>query len=173
VISCVVDNLLKDYQRKRLFSFLAPKIDPLGAGYNIIQSKISIGSGRIFGKGLFQGTQGKLGFLPAKHSDFIFSIIGEEMGFCGSLLILILFFALIYRALVIAHNARDKFGALISIGIASLLGINAVLNISMSIGLFPVIGIPLPFVSYGGSALVANFIMIGILQSIYIRRTGY
>lgn len=173
IISCVIDNWLKDYQRKRLFSFLAPELDPLGAGYNVIQSKIAIGSGRIFGKGLFQGTQGRLGFLPAKHSDFIFSIIGEEMGFCGSLIVLILFFILIYRVLVTAYNARDKFGTLISIGIAYLLGINIVLNIGMVIGLLPIIGVPLPFVSYGGSALVANFIMIGILQSIYIRRRGY
>lgn len=161
---------LKDYQKSRILVFLDPNIDPFGAGYHIIQSKIAIGSGLLFGKGLFQGTQSQLNFLPENHTDFIFSVIGEELGFLGSIFILFLYFVLIYRALMIAKDCKDRFGMLLAVGILSMWSFQILINIGMTCGIMPVTGIPLPFMSYGVSALTTNMMSLGLLLSIYMRQ---
>lgn len=161
---------LKDYQKSRLTVFLNPNIDPLGAGYHIIQSKIAIGSGQLFGKGLFTGTQSQLNFLPENHTDFIFAVVGEELGFVGAVFILLLYFLLLYRGVMTARNARDKFGALLAAGITSMLAFHVLVNVGMTIGIMPVTGIPLPFMSYGVSALTTNLVSIGILLNIQSRQ---
>jgi len=166
----VFSSVLKPYQRQRLLAFLNPEIDPLGAGYNVLQSRIAIGSGKFFGKGLFSGTQAKLGFLPERHTDFIFSLLSEESGFFGSFFVLGLYFLLIYRALVIAHDARDRFGSLVASGIATMFAFQCMVNIGMVMGILPATGIPLPFLSYGGSHLVGAFFALGLLHSIHLRR---
>lgn len=168
-----VQYLIKDYQRKRIVVFLSPGFDPLGSGYNILQSEIAIGSGRLFGKGLFSGTQTHLGFLPEKHTDFIFSVIGEELGFLWTAGVLLAFGLLIWRAFVIATEAQDRFGTLIAVGIGCLFGFQCVMNIGMTIGLLPVTGVALPFVSYGGSHMVSALLAIGLLQSVNFRRYIY
>jgi rod shape determining protein RodA len=161
---------LKDYQKSRILVFLDPNIDPFGAGYHIIQSKIAIGSGMLFGKGLFQGTQSQLNFLPENHTDFIFSVIGEELGFLGCIAILFLYFVLIYRALMVARDCRDNFGMLMATGIVSMWAFQVLINVGMTCGIMPVTGIPLPFMSYGVSALTTNMISLGLLLSIYMRQ---
>lgn len=161
---------LKDYQKSRLTVFLDPNTDPLGAGYHIIQSKIAIGSGQLMGKGLFNGTQSQLNFLPENHTDFIFAVVGEELGFIGSVVILILYFILLYRGIIIAQTARDRFGALLATGITSMLGFHVLVNVGMTIGIMPVTGIPLPMMSYGVSSLTTNLVSIGILLNVYMRR---
>ena len=161
---------LKDYQKSRLTVFLDPNVDPLGAGYHIIQSKIAIGSGQLFGKGLFAGSQSQLNFLPENHTDFIFAVIGEELGFVGSIVILALYFLLLYRGVKTAQNARDKFGALLAAGITSMMAFHVMVNIGMTIGIMPVTGIPLPFMSYGVSALTTNLISVCILLNIQSRQ---
>lgn len=161
---------LKSYQKERIQVFFNPNIDPFGAGYHIIQSKIAIGSGKLFGKGLFQGTQSQLNFLPENHTDFIFSVIGEELGFLGCLFILFLYFILIYRALMIARSAKEPFGILLAIGIVSMWAFQLFINIGMTCGIMPVTGIPLPFMSYGVSALTTNMISVAILLNIYVHR---
>lgn len=170
VSSMVVQKSLKEYQRKRLIVFLNPEIDPLGSGYNIIQSKIAIGSGRVFGKGLFSGTQSQLGFLPEQHTDFIFSVVGEETGFAVSLLTLSFYFLLVWRAMTVAREARDRFGSLIATGIGTMFCFYAIINIGMVMGLMPATGLPLPLMSYGGSSMVSALWAIGILFSVHIRR---
>jgi len=161
---------LKDYQKSRLTVFLDPNVDPLGAGYHIIQSKIAIGSGQLFGKGLFNGTQSQLNFLPENHTDFIFAVVGEELGFVGAVVILLLYFLLLYRGVKTAQNARDKFGTLLAAGITSMLAFHVLINVGMTIGIMPVTGIPLPFMSYGVSALTTNLVSIGILLNIQSRQ---
>lgn len=161
---------LKDYQKSRLTIFIDPNVDPLGAGYHIIQSKIAIGSGQLFGKGLFGGTQSQLNFLPENHTDFIFAVIGEELGFVGSIVILALYLILLYRGVKTAQNARDKFGTLLAAGITSMMAFHVMVNVGMTIGIMPVTGIPLPFMSYGVSALTTNLISVGILLNIQSRR---
>lgn len=161
---------LKDYQKSRLTVFLDPNVDPLGAGYHIIQSKIAIGSGQLFGKGLFNGTQSQLNFLPENHTDFIFAVVGEELGFVGSVIILLLYMLLLYRGIQTAKNARDKFGTLLAAGITSMLAFHLLVNVGMTMGIMPVTGIPLPFMSYGVSALTTNLVSIGILLNIQSRR---
>ena len=161
---------LKDYQKSRLSVFLDPNVDPLGAGYHIIQSKIAIGSGQLFGKGLFNGTQSQLNFLPENHTDFIFAVVGEELGFVGAVAILLLYFLLLYRGIKTAQNARDKFGMLLAAGITSMLAFHVLINVGMTIGIMPVTGIPLPFMSYGVSSLTTNLVSIGILLNIQVRR---
>lgn len=161
---------LKDYQKSRLMVFMDPNVDPLGAGYHIIQSKIAIGSGQLFGKGLFNGTQSQLNFLPENHTDFIFAVVGEELGFVGSVAILLLYFLLLYRGVQTAKNARDKFGTLLAAGITSMLAFHVLVNVGMTIGIMPVTGIPLPFMSYGVSALTTNLVSIGILLNIQSRQ---
>ena len=163
-------HFLKDYQKKRLTVFIDPNVDPLGSGYHIIQSKIAIGSGMLFGKGLFGGTQSQLNFLPENHTDFIFAVIGEELGFIGAAIILFLYFLLLYRGIKIAGVARDNFGTLLATGITSMLTFHVLVNVGMTAGIMPVTGIPLPFMSYGVSALTTNMISIGILLNIYMRR---
>ncbi|HML89206.1 MAG TPA: rod shape-determining protein RodA [Methylomusa anaerophila] len=163
-------HFLKDYQKTRLTVFLDPNVDPLGSGYHIIQSKIAIGSGMLFGKGLFNGTQSQLNFLPENHTDFIFAVIGEELGFVGATLILLLYFILLYRCIKIAGAARDNFGTLLGTGITSMLAFHVLINVGMTAGIMPVTGIPLPLMSYGVSSLTTNMIGIGILLNIYMRR---
>ncbi len=163
-------HFLKDYQKMRLTVFLDPNVDPLGSGYHIIQSKIAIGSGMLFGKGLFAGTQSQLNFLPENHTDFIFAVIGEELGFAGSVVVLTLYFILLYRGVKIAGEARDNFGMLLATGIASMLAFHVLVNVGMTAGIMPVTGIPLPLMSYGVSSLSTNLVSIGILLNIYMRR---
>ena len=154
----------------RLTVFLDPNVDPLGSGYHIIQSKIAIGSGMLTGKGLFNGTQSQLNFLPENHTDFIFAVIGEEVGFIGSLLVLFLYFIMLYRGLKIAGAARDNFGTLVAAGITSMMAFHVLVNVGMTAGIMPVTGIPLPLMSYGVSALTTNMACLGLLLNIYKRR---
>jgi len=161
---------LKDYQRKRLVAFLNPNIDPLGGGYNVRQSQIAIGSGRVLGKGYGRGSQSRLGFLPSRHTDFIFSVIGEELGFVRSVFILALYFLIVWRGFEIALVSRDRFGSLVASGFSAMFAFYFVLNLGMTMGLAPVAGVPLPLVSYGGSAMVSSLFAIGLLLSIHWRR---
>lgn len=162
--------LLKDYQKERIRVFLDPSRDAMGSGYQVIQSKIAIGSGKLFGRGLFHGVQTQYGFLPEKHTDFIFAVIGEELGLIGGLVLLLLYFIMLYRLIVIAKNSKDLLGSLIVIGIASMIAFHIIENIGMTMGLMPVTGIPLPFISYGGTFLLANLVSIGLALSIGMRR---
>lgn len=162
--------LLKPYQRQRIETFLNPGSDSLGSGYHIIQSKIAVGSGLIFGKGYLQGTQGNLDFLPERHTDFAFSIWAEEWGFLGSLFFFGVYFFLIFWGLNIALSSRDKFGTLLCIGVVSLIFWQAFINLAMVMGLLPVVGMPLPLFSYGGSSLLTTMAGIGILMSVRMRR---
>ena len=171
--SIPVEKSLKEYQRKRLVVFLSPKADPRGAGYNIIQSKIAIGSGKFTGKGFKKGTQTQLGFLPEQHTDFIFSVIGEEGGWIFSQLTLLIYFLFIWRALAIAKEARDRYGSLVAIGIATMFTFYAFINIGMVMGIMPATGMPLLLLSYGGSSMVSSLLCIGILSSIHMRRHTY
>jgi rod shape determining protein RodA len=163
-------GMLKEYQRQRIISFLNPGSDPYGAGYHSLQSKIAIGSGGIFGKGFLRGTQTQLQFIPEQHSDFIFSVIGEEFGFIGAAAVLSLFAVFVWRSIVIASEAIDLFGYLLASGIAVMTTFHVFANMGMTLGLLPVVGMPLPFVSYGGSSLLMNMVSLGILQSIAMRR---
>ncbi len=160
---------LKPYQLNRLLVLVNPQLDPLGAGYNVIQSKIAIGSGGLLGKGLFRGTQNQLNFLPERHTDFIFSVLGEELGFIGALVILFLYLFLLWRAIIVAQNSRDKFGELLVVGIISMFTFHILENVGMTIGIMPVTGIPLPFLSYGGSSMVTNLLAIAIILNVNIR----
>ncbi|HCP08988.1 MAG TPA: rod shape-determining protein RodA [Candidatus Moranbacteria bacterium] len=161
---------LKDYQKDRIVNFVNPENDPLGSGYNVIQSTIAVGSGGIFGKGLGHGSQSQLNFIPEKHTDFIFAVIAEELGLLGAAIVLGLYGIIFYRMRETARLARDNFGYLLSIGIMSMIFIQIFVNIGMNIGMVPVTGVPLPFLSYGGSSLVSMLAAIGILQSVFIRR---
>lgn len=163
-------GLLKDYQRDRLTLFLDPDKDPLGGGYHLIQSRIAIGAGGLWGRGLNHGTQTQLNFIPEQHTDFIFSAIGEELGFVGCLLVLVLFWLVCLRLVIIAQNAKDNFGSLLAIGVLSMIVFQVLVNIGMTIGLAPVTGIPLPWLSYGRSSLLTNFIAIGLVESVYHNR---
>lgn len=163
-------QLLLPYQRLRLMVFADPNLDPLGAGYSLIQSKIAIGSGQMWGKGLFEGTQNILQFLPMQHTDFVFAVLGEELGFVGGAAVLLLFWVWLMRALRIASVARDPFGAYLTVGIVSMVAFHVFVNVGMTIGIMPVTGIPLPFLSYGGSSLVTNLSASGILLGVAIRR---
>ena len=166
-------NILKSYQRDRLLVFLNPNIDPLGAGYTIIQSKIAIGSGQIFGKGWLSGTQNQLNFLPERHTDFIFSVIGEEWGIVGAMVLVILYGLLIYCSLDIANQVKDKFGMFVAIGIVAILTLQVVINVGMVLGLFPIVGLTLPFVSYGRSSFLIFIVMMGFLLNLSKRRTVF
>ena len=160
------ENGLQDYQRDRLVLFLDPTKDPLGGGYHLLQSTVGIGSGGLFGTGLLQGQLTKLRFIPEQHTDFIFSALGEEMGFMGTILVVIGFALLMGRLLQVAGRARTDFESLVVIGVATMLMFQVVVNIFMTIGLGPVTGIPLPFMSYGRSAMVVNFIALGLCLSV-------
>lgn len=159
-------QVLHEYQRRRILIFLNPQSDPLGAGYNIIQSIIAVGSGGIAGKGFLKGTQTQLSFIPEHHTDFIFSVIGEEWGFVGGLTVLVLYFLLFHRAFEIARKARDREGSLLALGIVTMYSIQTMINIGMAVGLLPVAGLTLPFISYGGSSLLYSWIEFGILLNI-------
>ncbi|MDW7651146.1 MAG: rod shape-determining protein RodA [Bacillota bacterium] len=162
---------LKDYQRLRLIVFMNPEVDKLGSGYQIIQSMIAVGSGGLWGKGLFSlGTQNELLFLSEHHTDFIFSALAEETGFIGGVILILLFTLLIFRVLRIAVNAKDTYGMLICIGVATMLTFQVLINIGMTIGMMPVTGLPLPFMSYGGSSLLMNMMAMGVVLGIGMRR---
>ncbi|MEW6685995.1 MAG: rod shape-determining protein RodA [Candidatus Edwardsbacteria bacterium] len=173
ILSPVVWHSLKEYQKKRLFVFLNPNLDPKGAGWHILQSKIAIGSGGLLGKGFLQGTQKRLAFLPEQHTDFIFSTFGEEFGFLGATILLGLYFFLLYRAVRIARQTRNSFASLVVIGIAAILFFHIFLNMGMTVGFLPITGLPLPFLSYGGSALISMMGMVGIVLNIGLRRYEY
>ncbi|UCZ57437.1 rod shape-determining protein RodA [Desulfurispirillum indicum] len=166
----VLWSAMKPYQKRRVLTFLNPESDPHGAGYHIIQSKIAIGSGGIWGKGLLEGTQSQLRFLPERHTDFIGSVMAEELGMVGMLIFFALFFLLILRAFEIAQSSKDREGTFLAVGIISILVLHAFVNLGMIMGLLPVVGVPLPFISYGGSSMVAVLAGIGILLNIRIRR---
>ncbi len=162
----IVWGLLHDYQRDRLILFLDPDKDPLGGGYHLIQSRIAIGAGQWWGKGLNHGTQTQLNFIPEQHTDFIFSAIGEEFGFVGCFLLMVGFWLICVRLIKVANATQDNFGSLLCMGVFSMLVFQVVINVGMTIGLAPVTGIPLPWLSYGRSALLTNFIAIGLVESV-------
>jgi len=163
--------VLKPYQKERIMTFLDPERDPLGKGYQVTQSKIAIGSGGLVGKGLFHGSQNRLGFLPTRHTDFIFSVIGEELGFAGVLLTLGLLTFIIFRSIYNAQTARDNLGLFISLGVVGIFFFHLIENVGMVIGFMPTTGIPLPFLSYGGSSVLMAFTAIGLVMS--VRRCRY
>jgi rod shape determining protein RodA len=166
-------HLLKDYQLTRFTSFLHPSRDLAGAGYNAAQAKIAVGSGGMFGQGLFHGQLVAGNFVPSQQTDFIFTVAGEELGFVGTIVIVFLLGVVILRALRIATRADDLFGLLVASGIAMWFAFQSFVNIGMTIGIMPITGLPLPFVSYGGSAIFADMIAIGLLQSVHRRRTVF
>ncbi len=175
IISCIISIplvwfFLREYQKARILTFLDPERDPLGTGYHIIQSKIAIGSGMISGKGFLQGTQNALSFLPEQHTDFIFSVLAEEWGLTGSVMMLIVFLLLIIKGLNVAYRCREPFGTILSVGITAMIFWQVIINIGMVMGLMPVVGVTLPFISYGGSSLVTVMICIGILMNVSMRR---
>lgn len=166
-------NALSPHQQQRIKSFIDPNADPLGAGYNTIQAKVAIGSGGLFGKGFLQGNQTQLQYIPEQWTDFIFCVIGEEFGFIGSVFVLILFLILFLKILKIASQSKDEFISLTLTGILGVYLIHYLVNIGMVVGILPIIGIPLPFVSYGGSSLLVNMFMLGIVANVYRTRKNY
>lgn len=163
-------GIIKPYQITRLLIFLDPYSDPTGAGWNVIQSMIAVGSGGILGKGFLNGTQSQLNFLPANHTDFIFSVVAEEFGFVGSVIALILFLIIIWRGIKIASHAKDRYGMLLAIGCVALFSSHLVINVGMTLGIMPVTGLPLPFLTYGGSTLLTSYVAIGIMLNVGLRR---
>lgn len=161
---------LKPYQQQRILTFINPEGDPLGAGYHVIQSIIAVGSGEVWGKGFLHGTQNKLQFLPEQHTDFIFSVFAEEWGFVGGITLMVLYGSLVLRGLVIASRARDRFGALMVLGVTAIVFWQAVVNIGMTTGILPVVGIPLPFFSYGGSSALMLLVGVGLVMNVAMRR---
>jgi rod shape determining protein RodA len=161
---------LKDYQKTRIYTFLDPSLDPRGAGYQKIQSQIAVGSGGLTGKGFKQGTQSQLGYLPARHTDFIFSVLAEELGFLGVVFVLGLYLLVLWRALEAAQLARDRLGAFLAAGLTAVLAFQVVYNVAMVAGLVPVKGLPLPLLSYGGASLLSTSIMIGLILNVRMRR---
>lgn len=163
-------HFLRDYQKDRLLVFLNPNIDPLGAGYTIIQSKIAIGSGQMFGKGWLAGTQNHLNFLPERHTDFIFSVIGEEWGFMGGMLLIVFYGLLILTCFKIAEHVKDRFGHLVAVGIISIVALQVFINIGMVMGMMPIVGLTLPMVSYGRTSFMIFMIMMGFLLNLSRKR---
>ncbi len=163
---------LKDFQKNRIYTFLDPNNDPRGRGYNVLQSIIAVGSGGLWGRGVGRGLQSQLKFLPERQTDFIFASTAEELGLIGSLFILLMFVVLLYRLLKIAQHSRDNFGMYLSLGIFFMLLVQIIINIGMNIGILPVTGIPLPFLSYGGSSLITTFGSLGLAQSVVARQKG-
>lgn len=161
---------LHDYQKSRILTFLDPEADPLGSGYHIIQSKIAVGSGGFFGKGFLQGTQSQLSFLPERHTDFAFSVFAEEWGFAGSVVLLLGYLFLVVWGIYIARRAADRFGMFLAIGVTAMIFWHIVVNLGMVIGLLPVVGVPLPLFSYGGTSMVTTMIGVGLLMSVSMRR---
>jgi rod shape determining protein RodA len=162
--------VLKPFQKTRLLVFLNPKLDPLGAGYNLNQSKIAVGSGEWLGRGLYHGTQTQLGFVPQNSTDFIFTVLAEEWGFTGALVLLALYVALLYGGVRTMLAARDRFGFLLAAGLVGMFFFHVLVNVGMTIGIMPITGIPLPFVSYGGSAILTGFASVGVLLNIYSQK---
>jgi rod shape determining protein RodA len=173
LLTPVLWNNLKPYQRNRIQIFLNPEADPKGAGYQIIQSKVAIGSGGMTGKGFMDGSQTQLRFLPEQHTDFIYAVIGEEFGFLGAMIGLLLFFILLMRGVKIASLVKNRFNSVVAIGIVTIIAFHVTINIGMTVGILPVTGLPLPFISYGGSSLLTNLAMIGILLNFYKNRFEY
>lgn len=173
LVTPLVWNSLKTYQQQRIISFFSPWVDPQGMSWQIIQSKIAIGSGRWIGKGFLSGTQKKLAFLPERHTDFIFSCLGEEFGLLGILLTTMVFVYLLYRLLVLAKETKNRFASICVIGVFAWIGYQTFLNIGMTMGLLPITGVPLPFISYGGSSLLATFMALGVCLSISRTRFNY
>lgn len=161
--------LLKDYQKARVMTFINPAADPTGSGWNVTQAMIAIGSGQFWGRGLGKGTQSQLNFIPEKHTDFIFASMAEEMGFLGVVIVLLLFVLFFFRSLRIAVLARDFFGTYLAVGIAAILFFHVFINIGMNMGIMPVTGIPLPFLTYGGTPVLVDLLAVGVLESIYAR----
>ena len=162
--------LLHDYQRQRIYTFISPERDPLGAGYHIIQSKIAVGSGGFFGRGFGKGTQAQLSFLPERHTDFAFSVFAEEWGFAGCLLLLALYLLIVLWGLYIARQANDRFGMFLALGVSAMLFWHIVVNLGMVIGLLPVVGVPLPLFSYGGTSMITTMTGVGLLLNVCMRR---
>ena len=162
--------LMKGYQRQRILTLLDPGRDPLGAGYHIIQSKIAVGSGQFWGKGFLKGTQGQLRFIPEHHTDFIFTVLAEEWGFVGGMLLLALFLCFFLRGFSLARRSRDQFGSMLGFGITAIIFWHVAINIAMVLGMLPVVGIPLPLVSYGGSSAVVTLACVGILLNVAMRK---
>jgi rod shape determining protein RodA len=163
-------HFLKPYQRARILTFLDPDRDPLGAGYHVIQSKIAVGSGGVFGKGYLGGTQNRLDFLPAQHTDFIFAVFSEEWGLVGCLILLVLYFALMVYSLRLIERVKDRFGGLLIFGMVAIFFWHVVINIAMVVGVMPVVGVPLPMVSYGGSSLASMMFALGVMINVSMRR---
>lgn len=170
-VAAVSAGVLKDYQVDRFMAFTNPDLDPRGAGYNVEQARIAIGNGGLFGQGLFNGSQTRAGFVPEQHTDFIFTVAGEELGLLGAGLLVALLGVVLWRALRIARRTDDVFGRVAAAGIACWFGFQAFQNIGMCLGIMPVTGVPLPFVSYGGSSMFAGMLAVGLLQSIHLRTT--
>ncbi|MFN2483947.1 MAG: FtsW/RodA/SpoVE family cell cycle protein, partial [Candidatus Limnocylindria bacterium] len=160
---------LQEYQRSRLFCFLDPMADPQGACYQLVQGLTAVGSGGWLGQGLTAGRQNQLGYLPVQSTDFVFTVVGEELGFVGSIVLLALFALVIWRILVIGWNAGDSLGMMVATGLASMILFQILVNVGMVVGIMPVTGIPLPFITYGGSSLVSLMFGLGILQSVRMR----
>ena len=173
VLAPLLWNFLKDYQRRRILVFLNPDMDPLGASYHIAQSKIAVGSGGLFGKGWLAASQSQLNFLPMNHTDFLFAVLAEQWGFLGSMVVLLVYVYLITRGLQIAMESTDFFASLLATGISVLMAIQVFINIAMVVGMLPVVGIPLPLLSYGGSSLIATMLSLGLLLNIHMRRFMY
>lgn len=162
-------QFLQPYQRDRLTTFINPAADPLGRGFNVVQASIAVGSGQMFGRGLASGSQSQLNFLPSQHTDFIFAVMAEKLGFVGALLVLLLFTLLIARMIIVAHRSRDRFGMFVCVGIATLFIFHIMVNVGMNMSIMPVTGIPLPFMSYGGTSLIVALGAIGLVQSVAVR----
>ncbi len=174
ILSVIVIGLgwynLKVYQKERIYTFLEPERDPQGTGYHSIQSKIAFGSGGFLGKGIGKGSQTRLGFLPERHTDFIFSVVGEELGFVGAATMLLLYFLITMRSIHVAQTARDKLGIYIAVGGTSVMLFHILENMGMVVGLMPITGIPLPLLSYGGSAILSTFLFLGLIINVRMRR---
>jgi rod shape determining protein RodA len=162
--------VLREYQKNRILNFINPERDPLKSGYHLIQSKIAVGSGGLTGKGYLSGTQSQLRFLPEQHTDFAFSVFAEEWGFVGCLALIVLYLLLILWGLQVAARCNDRFGSLLAVGVTAMLCWHIIINMGMVIGLFPVVGVPLPFFSYGGTSMVTSMIGVGVLLNISMRR---
>ena len=171
-IAAVSMGVLKPYQVDRFLAFMDPTLDPRGAGYNVEQARIAVGNGGLLGQGLFEGSQTRSGFVPEQHTDFIFTVAGEELGLVGAGILILLLAVVIWRALAISADAGDLFGRVAAAGIACWFGFQAFQNIGMCLGIMPVTGVPLPFVSYGGSSLFAGMLALGLLQNIHLRSSA-
>lgn len=161
-------GLLHDYQKRRILSFINPGFDPFGSGYHGLQSKIAVGSGGFLGRGFLQGTQTHFSFIPEQHTDFIFSVVGEEFGFLGAVAVILILGFLIWRLIEIASETRSNFASFLVIGVAAMFGFQVLVNVGMAIGIMPVVGVPLPFLSYGGSSLLTNFMALALVESVVI-----